>query len=117
MDPDAIGREARAAANTAANQTAQLPRALNELRGNLNAIFQKDNPLVQERQAHLENFLSAKDNLLPLMRSSLLQNVPHHLLAQSTIRTKRTVQCKWRHVLIVPYCFCSSSQPFRQTAE
>lgn len=61
MDVDTLRNNAYGAAQTAATMTASLPKVLTELKGSLNEIFNKDNPLVKERTGYLENYLAAPD--------------------------------------------------------
>lgn len=61
LDPDVLGQQAQAATAKATGAIEALPKALIELRGNLNEIFNQDNPLVAKRTGLLENFLSAGD--------------------------------------------------------
>lgn len=62
MDPNALQNEANNASSQATNMAASLPSVLTELKGSLNQIFNKDNPLIQERTGQLSNYLSAGDN-------------------------------------------------------
>jgi len=61
MDLEGLRTGAEAASQTATTMQASLPGVLTELKGSLNQIFNKDNPLVKERTGQLENYLSAGD--------------------------------------------------------
>ena len=61
MDLESLRSGADTASLQASTMQASLPSVLTELKGSLNEIFNKDNPLVKERTGYLENYLSAGD--------------------------------------------------------
>ena len=61
MDLESLRSGADTASSQASAMQASLPSVLTELKGSLNQIFNKDNPLVKERTGYLENYLSAGD--------------------------------------------------------
>lgn len=61
MDLESLRSGADTASAQASTMQASLPSVLTELKGSLNQIFNKDNPLVKERTGYLENYLSAGD--------------------------------------------------------
>ena len=60
-DLESLRSGADTASLQASTMQASLPSVLQELKGSLNEIFNKDNPLVKERTGYLENYLSAGD--------------------------------------------------------
>lgn len=61
MDLEGLKTNAYGASEKAATMAGSLPTVLNDLKGSLNEIFNKDNPLVKERTGHLETYLAAPD--------------------------------------------------------
>lgn len=62
MDPNSPTlQQASDASTQATTEAGNLPNILQELKGNLNSIFSKDNPLMQQREGALSTYLSAGD--------------------------------------------------------
>src|SRR3990167_771523 len=69
MDLDLLRYQVQTAGQTSVNMQTSAPALLGELKKNLVGIFSKDNPLMQQREALLSDFLStparARADLLP----------------------------------------------------